>query len=76
VTRELCAAARGAEVVSVLEGGYALAPAAAHPARKRGGGPAAAERDEARSFAQLAGDGGLVKGVLAHVAGLAGLAAL
>jgi len=78
-------------VISVLEGGYSLAcpvpgpvPAAACGRETRGGKKAASppinvymnpSENPNLKFAQLPGDGGLVKGVLAHAAGLAGMSA-
>lgn len=66
LTLALCAAAPTARVVSVLEGGYSLGPTVLS---KSAASPSTAAL---RRFALESGDGGLVKGVLAHVAALAG----
>lgn len=73
----------GGRVISVLEGGYSLesAPDKIVGVSKKGKGnkpPGTSisnSGDKLRKckFAQKEGDGGLVKGVLSHVAGLAGV---
>ena len=79
--------AAGGKVISILEGGYSLAspivgPTSAkthkpHASRgKRSGSHDSHEEDKVKvveKFAQQPGDGGLVKGTLAHVAALAGM---
>jgi hypothetical protein len=78
----------GGRVVSVLEGGYSLSSPSEPPPGSRkprgrargavqGGRSDRSDSDDlganpATKFAQQAGDGGLVKGVLAHVAALSG----
>jgi len=84
MTEQLCRIAdmHSAKVISVLEGGYSLSgtyPKEAPRVRGTRKGPASDPRsdsdiDPAVAFAQQAGDGGLVKGVLAHTAALAGRA--
>lgn len=73
-------------MISVLEGGYSLSSATDAQKKSRGrpkansssnlGKPAGTDvghdSDPTTMFAQQPGDGGLVKGVLAHVAALAG----
>lgn len=78
--------ANGGRIVSVLEGGYSLSspiltprqkaptPAGAAKPKKKGGGATKPVDDkEEVVFAQVQNDGGLVKGVLSHVAALAGV---
>ena len=77
--------ANGGRTVSVLEGGYSLSspiltprqkaptPAGAAKTKKKGGANKPADDKEEVVFAQVQNDGGLVKGVLSHVAALAGV---
>ena len=75
----------GGRVVSVLEGGYSLSSPVESTTRKprgraKGAGQGRSDRsdsddlgaDPSTKFSQQPGDGGLVKGVLAHVAALSG----
>ena len=69
VTREVMACCPAGRVVSVLEGGYSLAPL--QPDRAAAAG--ADRRGTSGSGAPSAPDGGLAKGARAHVMALAGL---
>jgi len=69
ITDSICRIDSNAPVISVLEGGYSLSS----PVTTKG--TRSAEKNHNKDFdkyCQKPGDGGLVKGVLAHVAALAG----
>lgn len=77
VTEALCNVAElnNAPVISILEGGYSLSSPTSSSSAGIGivGGGKLPTLEHQAPFATMAGDGGLVKGVLAHTAALANL---